>query len=60
MNIQYNNVIVERKPDTAIVNKMEKAAIIIDVAMPGDNRITDKEKKKIGKYQNFKKRFRDF
>ena len=60
MNIQYNNVIVERKPDTAIVNKMEKAAIIIDVAMPGDNRITDKEKKKIGKYQNLKKRFRDF
>ena len=60
MNIQYNNIIVERKPDTAIVNKMEKAAIIIDVAMPGDNRITDKEKKKIGKYQNLKKRFRDF
>ena len=60
MNIQYNNVIVERKPDTAIVNKMEKAAIIIDVAMPGDKRITDKEKKKIGKYQNLKKRFRDF
>ena len=60
MNIQYNNVIVERKPDTAIVNKMEKAAIIIDVAMPGDNRITDKEKKKIGKCQNLKKRFRDF
>ena len=38
---------------------MEKRAIITDVAIPGDKRIIDKEKEKIGKYQNLK-RFRDF
>ena len=34
---------------------MEKTAIIIDVAIPGDKIITDKEKEKIEKYQNLKK-----
>ena len=35
MNIQCDDIIVERRPDIAIVNKMEKTAIIIDVAIPG-------------------------
>ena len=39
MNIQCDNVIVERRPDIVILNKMEKAATIIDVALPGDRRI---------------------
>ena len=52
MNIQYDNIIVERRPDIVIVNKMEKGKIIIDVAIPGDKRIIDKEKEKIEKYQN--------
>ena len=30
MNIQCDNVIVERRPDIVIANKMEKTAIIID------------------------------
>ena len=55
MNIQCDNVIVERRPDIAIVNKMEKTAIITDVAIPGDKTITDKEKEKIEKYQNIKR-----
>ena len=55
MNIQCDNVIVERKPDIVIVNKMEKTAFIIDVPIPGDKRITDKEKEKIEKYQNIKR-----
>ena len=38
MNIQRDNVIVERRPDVVILNKMEKTAIIIDVAIPGDKR----------------------
>ena len=57
MNIQCDNVIVERRPDIAIVNKMEKTAIIIDVAIPGDKTIIDKEKEKIEKYQNIKRDF---
>ena len=46
-NIQRDNVIVERRPDIVIVKKIEKTEIIIDVAIPGDKRITDKEKEKI-------------
>ena len=34
---------------------MEKTAIIIDVAIPGDLRIIDKEKEKNEKYQNLKR-----
>ena len=56
MNIQCDNVIVERRPDIAIVNKMEKSVVIIDVAVPGDKRIIDKEKEKIEKYQNLKRK----
>ena len=55
MNIQCENVIVEMKPDIVIVNKMEKTAIIIDAAIPGDKRVIDKEKEKIEKYQNLKR-----
>ena len=54
MNIQCDNIIVERKPDIVIVNEMEKTAIIIDVAIPGDKRILDEEKKKIENHQNLK------
>ena len=37
---------VKRKSDLAIVNKMEKTPIITDMALPGDKKIFDKEKKK--------------
>ena len=55
MNIQSDSIIVERRPDIAIVNKMEETSIIIDVAIPGDKRIIDKKKEKIEKYQNLKR-----
>ena len=55
MNIQSDSIIVKRRPDIAIVNKMEETSIIIDVAIPGDKRITDKKKEKIEKYQNLKR-----
>ena len=34
---------------------MEKTAIIIDVAVPGDKRVIEKEKEKIEKHQNLKR-----
>ena len=55
VNIQCDSIIVERMPDIVIVNRMEKTAIIIDVAIPGDKRIIDNEKEKIEKYQNLKR-----
>ena len=47
---------MESKPDIVIFNKMEKTAIIIDVAKSGDKVITDKENKMIEKYRNLKKK----
>ena len=35
MNIQYDKIRVERRPNIVIVNKMKKTAIITDVAIPG-------------------------
>ena len=55
INMQCDNVTVERRPDIVIVNKMEKTAIIIDVAIPGDKRIIENEKEKTKKYQNLKR-----
>ena len=46
---------MERRSDVVIANKMEKAAIITDVAILGNKRITDKEKQKIEKHQNLKR-----
>ena len=45
---------MERRPDIASADKMEKTAIIIDVPIPGDKKIIDKEKK-IENYQNLKR-----
>ena len=55
MNIQCDRIIVERRPDIVIGNKMEKTAIVTDAAIPGDKRIIDKETEKIEKYQNLKR-----
>ena len=55
MNIQCDKITMEGRPDIAIANKMEKTAVIIDVAIPGNKRITDKEKENIEKYQNVKR-----
>ena len=46
MDIQCYNVIAERKPDSVIVNKMEKTALIIDVAIPGNKRIVSESQKR--------------
>ena len=42
-------------PDIVIIDKVKKSAIIVDVAIPGDKRIYDKEKEKIDKYQDIKR-----
>ena len=38
-----------------MVNKKAKSCVIIDVAIPGDCRIREKEIEKIEKYQNLKR-----
>ncbi|KAJ8024904.1 hypothetical protein HOLleu_34957 [Holothuria leucospilota] len=43
-----------RKPDLVIIDKGNKIATIVDVAVPSDTIIERKERKKIEKYQNLR------
>ena len=49
VNIQCDNVIEARRPDLILVEKKAKSCVIIDVAIPGNYRIHEKEIKKIEK-----------
>ena len=53
--MQSDHVIEHCRPDLLLVKKKSKEAIIIDIAVPGDVRITDKEQDKILKYQDLKR-----
>ena len=55
INIQCNNVIEAKRPELILVNKKAKSCVIIDVAIPGDCRIHEKEIEKVEKYQNLKR-----
>ena len=53
-HVQTDKNIEYCRPDILIVNKREKKAIIIDIAVPGDTRIVDREQDKILAYQDLK------
>ena len=53
--IQCDNVMEARRPDFILVDKKAKSCVIIDVAVPGDCRIREKEIEKIEKYHNLKR-----
>ena len=53
MNIQCDHVIKARRPD--IVNKQERKCTIIDITVPADIRICEKENEKVEKYQDLKR-----
>ena len=55
INIQCDNVTEARRPDLILIDKKAKSCVIIDVAIPGDCRIREKEIEKIEKYQNLKR-----
>ena len=44
-----------RRPDLTLVDKKAKSCVIINVAIPGDCWIREKEIEKIEKYQNLKR-----
>ena len=54
MYIQRDNIIVERRPDIVTVKKMLEDYKIIDLAIPGDKRIINKEKDRTEMYWNLK------
>ena len=43
VNIQLDNVIEARRPDVAVVDKKEHKGLIIDIAVPDDARVGEKE-----------------
>ena len=53
--IQRDKDIKARKPDIVVVNKNERSCAIIDIAIPGDIRVSEKEKEKIERYQELKR-----
>ena len=54
-NIQCDNVMEVRRSNLILADKKAKSCVIIDIAIPGDCRIREKEIKKIEKYQNLKR-----
>ena len=54
LSIQTDRVIEHRRPDIVIVDWEEKECLIIDVAIPADQNIADKEWEKISKYSELK------
>ena len=55
INIQCDNIIEARRPGLTLVDKKAKSCVIIDVAIPGDCRIREKQIEKIEKYQMLKR-----
>ena len=54
-SIRTDHVIEARRPDLVEVDKKERSCKIIDFAVSGDNKIEEKEKDKIEKYQDLER-----
>ena len=53
MNIQCVNVVEARRPDIIVMRKKEKKRISVDIAIPGDSRIHEKELERNRKISGF-------
>ena len=53
-----DNLIEARRPDLIFIDKKEQKAIIIDIDVPADVRVEEKEKEKVENYQDLKKESR--
>ena len=58
INIQCDNLIDARRPDLIVIDKKEQKGIIINIALPADVRVEEKEKEKVEKSQDLKKEIR--
>ena len=54
-HVDSDHVIEHCRPDLLLVKKKIKETFIIDMAVPGDVRITEEEQEKILKYQDLKR-----
>ena len=55
INDQCDNVIEVRRPDIIVIYKKERMGIIIDIAVPADAGVMEKEKEKVEKYQDLRR-----
>ena len=55
INVQCDNLIEARRPDINLIDKKEQNEIIIDIAVPVDVRVGEKEREKVEKYQDLKR-----
>ena len=55
INVQCDNVIQARRPDAIVIYKEKKEALIVDITVPADTRIAEKELEKVEKYQDLKR-----
>ena len=53
-----DNLTEARRPDLIVIDKKEQKGVIIDIAVPADVRIEEKEKGKVKKYQDLRKEIR--
>ena len=58
INIRCDNLIEARRPDLIVTDKKEQKGIIIDIAVPTDVRVEEKEKEKVEEYQDLKREIR--
>ena len=58
INIQWDNLIEARRPDLIVIDKKEQKGIIINIAVPADVRVEEKEKEKVEKYQDLEREIR--
>ena len=48
-------MIEARRPDIIVIDKKERNGLIIDIAVPADVRVEEKEREKVEKYQDLKR-----
>lgn len=51
-NIHTDRLIEARRPDIVVVDKLNSETTLIDIAVPGDFRVQEKETEKLAKYQD--------
>ena len=54
IDIQCDNIIQARRPDIILIKKKQKEAVIVDIVIPADKRIAEKEHEKKENYQDLK------
>ena len=58
IDVQCDNVMGARRPDKILIDKKERKGLIIDIAVPTDVRVREKEREKMRKYQDLKREIR--